>query len=184
MAPSTSSDKNLRTADLGFAWNILDFGVSYYQAQEQADRTLILKERRRKVGHSLMHQVRQAYWLALAAQEVEGKAAAMQKDVDSALSDLDKIQRERLRAPKEVLAERRQLLDTQRQLESIRDELAQAKPHLAALMNLDPSQQRRQCRLERYEEVVALYRTDGKSAARCGSAWPRVPRSRPSTTRS
>jgi len=141
LAPSTSSDKNLRTADLGFAWNILDFGVSYYQAQEQADRTLILKERRRKVVHSLMQQVRQAYWLALAAQEVESKAVAMQKDVESALIDLDKIQRERLRAPKEVLSERRQLLDTQRQLESIADELAQAKPHLAALMNLDPSQQ-------------------------------------------
>jgi len=141
LAPSTSSDKVLRTADLGFTWNILDFGVSYFQAQEQADRTLILKERRRKVVHTLMQQVRQAYWLALAAQEEKGKVAAMQKDVEAALSDLDKIQSEKLRAPKEVLGERRQLLDTQRQLEAISDELSQAKPRLAALMNLDPSQQ-------------------------------------------
>lgn len=141
LAPSTSSDKALHTADLGFAWNILDFGVSYYQAQETADRTLIMKERRRKVVHSLMQQVRQAYWLALGAQEVENKVAAMQKDVESALGDLDKIQSEKLRSPKEVLADRRQLLDTLRQLEAVRDELAQAKPHLAALMNLDPGQQ-------------------------------------------
>ncbi len=140
LVPSTSSDKAMTTADLGFAWNILDFGVSYYQAQEQADRTLIMKERRRKVVHSLMQQVRQAYWLAYGAQEIEGRIQAMQADVTGALDDLGKIQSEKLRSPSEVLGERRQLLDTRRQLEVIRDELAQARPHLAALMDLDPSQ--------------------------------------------
>lgn len=141
LAPSTSSDKASHTADLGFAWNILDFGVSYYQAQEQADKTLILKERRRKVVHSLMQQVRQAYWLALGAQQVEGKIAPMQREVQAALDDIRRIEKEKLRPPKETLGEQRQLLDTLRQLQLIRNELAQAKPHLAALMNLDPGQQ-------------------------------------------
>ena len=77
LVPSTSSDKALRNADLGFSWNVLDFGVSYYQAQQQADRALIMKERRRKVVHSLMQQVRQAYWLAYGAQEIEGKIKTM-----------------------------------------------------------------------------------------------------------
>ncbi|MFC5475428.1 TolC family protein [Paraherbaspirillum soli] len=140
LAPSTSSDRHLRTADLTFTWNILDFGVSYYQAQEQADRTLILKERRRKVLHSLMQQVRQAYWLALGAQELDGKVAPMLHQVESALADIRRIEQEKLRPPKETLYDQRQLLDTLRQLEAIRDELAQAKPHLAALMNLDPGQ--------------------------------------------
>ncbi len=140
LAPSTSSDKATHNADLGFAWNVLDFGVSYYQAQEQADKTLIMKERRRKVVHSLMQQVRQAYWLALGAQQVEGKIAPMQREVQAALTDIRKIEKEKLRPPKETLAEQRQLLDTLRQLQLIRNELAQAKPHLAALMNLDPGQ--------------------------------------------
>lgn len=138
LAPSTSSDKRVRTADLGFTWNILDFGVSYYQSQEQADRTLILEERRRKVVHSLMQQVRQAYWLALGAQELDVKVAPLLHEVESALADIHNIQKEKLRPPKETLNDERQLLDTLRQLEAIRDELAQAKPHLAALMNLDP----------------------------------------------
>jgi len=119
---------------------VLDFGVSYYQAQEQADRTLVLRERRRKVLHSLMQQVRQAYWLALGAQEVETRIAPMVQEVEAALADLDAVRKERLRPPRETLAERRQLLDTLRQLEAIRAELAQAKPHLAALMDLDPGQ--------------------------------------------
>lgn len=141
LAPSTSSDKALHNADLGFAWNILDFGVSYYQAQEQADRTLIMKERRRKVVHSLMQQVRQAYWLALGAKQVDGKLAPLMQEVEGALADIHKIEKEKLRPPRETLSEERQLLDTLRQLEAIRYELAQAKPHLAALMNLDPGQQ-------------------------------------------
>ncbi len=140
LAPSTSSDKHLRTADLGFTWNILDFGVSYYQAQQTADHVLILKERRRKVLHSLMQQVRQAYWLALGAQQLESEVAPMQQQVQAALDDIHHIQLEKLRPPKETLNDERALLDTLRQLEAIREELAQAKPHLAALMNLDPGQ--------------------------------------------
>jgi outer membrane protein TolC len=138
LAPSTSSDKVLHTGDLQFTWNVLDFGVSYYQSQEQADRTLILKERRRKVVHSLMQQVRQAYWLALGAQELDVKVAPLLQEVEAALADIRQVGKEKLRAPKEAFADERVLLETLRQLEAIRDELAQAKPHLAALMNLDP----------------------------------------------
>lgn len=140
LSPSTSQDKQRRVADLGFTWNILDFGVSYYQSQQQADRTLVMKERRRKVVHSLMQQVRQAYWLALGAQQMEVKVIPLLKEVEQALADSRNIQQEKLRAPLETLNYQRQLLDTMRQLEAIRDELGQAKPRLASLMNLDPSQ--------------------------------------------
>ena len=64
LAPSTSTDKAHSTADLTLTWNILDFGVSYFQAKQQSDRALIMKERRRKVVHNIMQQVRQAYWQA------------------------------------------------------------------------------------------------------------------------
>ncbi len=138
LTPSTSQDKNRRTADLGFTWNILDFGVSYFQAQQQADRTLIMKERRRKVVHSLMQQVRQAYWFALGAQQMEAKIGPLLKEVEGALEDSRRIEQEKLRAPLDTLNYRRQLVDIVRQLEAVRDELAQAKPRLAALMNLEP----------------------------------------------
>lgn len=138
LVPSTSQDKNRRVADLGFTWNILDFGVSYYQGQQNADRTLIMEERRRKVVHSLMQQVRQAYWLAVGAQQMEARIEPLLQQVEKALADVNTIDREKLRAPLETLNYRRQLLDTLRQLESIRDELAQAKPRLAALMNHEP----------------------------------------------
>jgi len=44
---SYSADRTSRAADLSMTWNILDFGVSYYNAQQNADRSLIAHERRR-----------------------------------------------------------------------------------------------------------------------------------------
>jgi len=77
LEPSVSTDKDHTTADLGVSWNILDFGVSYFQARQQADRTLIAAERRRKTIHLVMQQVRQAWWQAAGAQQLENKIAPL-----------------------------------------------------------------------------------------------------------
>ena len=46
---STSQDASRGLADISFTWNVLDFGVSYFQAKQQANRILIAQERKRKV---------------------------------------------------------------------------------------------------------------------------------------
>ncbi|MES2207965.1 MAG: TolC family protein [Pseudomonadota bacterium] len=135
---SISQDATHRSADLGVAWNILDFGVSYYQGQQQADRMLIMKERRRKVVQMLMQLVRQAYWQGVGAQKMEVQIEPLLKQVKIALDNSNKIVKEHLQAPLDTLNYQKQLLDIMRQLEAIRDELAQAKPRLASLMNLEP----------------------------------------------
>ena len=138
LVPSTSSDRERRTADLGLSWNVLDFGVSYYQAKQQADRLLVAQERRRKVLHLLMQQTRQAYWQAVGAQQLEAKIDPVLQQAQRALDDARKVEIEKLRSPLEALTFQRQLLDIVRQLEAVRDELQQAKPRLASVMNLEP----------------------------------------------
>lgn len=138
LAPSVSTDKTRQTADLMFTWNVLDFGVSYFQTQQQADRVLVAEQRRRRVVHMMMQQVRQAYWQALGAQALEGRVESVLASVRQALEDSRSIETERLRSPLETLTYQRQLLDSQRQLEAIQTELRQAKPRLASMMNLDP----------------------------------------------
>ena len=138
LAPSTSTDKSVGTADLGLSWNVLDFGVSYYNARQQADRTLVSEERRRKVVHLLMQQTRQAYWQAAGAQMLQGRIDPVLQHARQALADARKVEAEKLRSPLESLNYQRQLLDIVRQLEAVRDELSQAKPRLASLMNLSP----------------------------------------------
>lgn len=138
LAPSTSQEKTRNTVDLGLTWNILDFGVSYFQAQQQADRSLIMKERRRKTVQTLMQSVRQAYWLAAGAQQMENRADALLARIDEVLQSTRQARQERLKPSLEVLNYQRSLLEIMRQLEPVRNEMTQAKPRLAALMNLEP----------------------------------------------
>ena len=138
LVPSISSERQRTAIDLGLSWNVLDFGVSYYQSQQNADRLLVAQERRRKTVHQVMQQVRQAYWQMAGAQKMEKRLQDIIADARKALADSRKVQAERLVSPMETLGYQRQLLEIIRQLEAVNDELSQARPRLASLMNLEP----------------------------------------------
>ena len=140
LVPSTSQDQESHNGNLTMSWNILDFGVSYFQAKQQSDRAHIMKERQRKVVNIIIQQTRQAYWLALGAQRLEGRFAPLLQDVETALADINNIDKENLRPPLATLNYRKTLLGIMKQLEGFRDQLGQAKPRLATLMNLPPGQ--------------------------------------------
>jgi outer membrane protein TolC len=135
---SYSSDQSDRTVGLNLSWNILDFGVSYFEAKEQADRVLVLEQRRRKVVQLMMQQVREAYWQAVGAQRLHDRIGPLMAQARAALADSQQAQKEQLRAPIETLNYQHELLDIMRQLGVINDQLEEAKPRLAALMNLEP----------------------------------------------
>lgn len=138
LEPSTSNDRTQRAADLSLSWNILDFGVSYYGAKQQADRLLGLQERRRKVVQLLMQQAREAFWQATGAQRLQKQAEPLLVQARQALDDSRRVEESNLTAPLEALAYQRELLELVLQLEGIRGQLLQAKPKLAALMALEP----------------------------------------------
>ena len=60
LSPSTSQERNRWLANAEFSWNLLDFGVSYYQAKQKADETLISEERRRRVIQNIVQDTRSA----------------------------------------------------------------------------------------------------------------------------
>ena len=138
LEPSYSTDQNDRTADLTFSWNVLDFGVSYFEAKEQADRVLVVEQRRRKVVQLMMQQVREAYWEAVGAQRLESRIGPLLAQAKQALDESRQSQREGLRSPLETLGYQHALLDIMRQLDAVRDQLDEAKPRLASLMNIAP----------------------------------------------
>lgn len=140
LVPSTSQEKDRQTADLGLTWNLLDFGVSYWQAQQQHDRAFIAEERRRKTAQTLVQGVQQAYWLAAGAQRLEARVDDLLKRAHATLEDTRKARQDRLKPGVEILNYQRSLLELVRQLEPIRNELGQAKPRLASLMNMRPGQ--------------------------------------------
>ncbi|NMP26219.1 TolC family protein [Rahnella sp. SAP-1] len=138
LAPSISTEKRERAMDLSLSWNVLDFGVSYYTAQQQADRVLILEQRKRRVAQQLVQQVRDAWWQAAGAQQLQGRIDTLLQQAQSALADATQVEKLKLRSPLEALTYQRQLLDVIRQMTAIRSALGQAKPRLAAIMNVSP----------------------------------------------
>lgn len=132
---STTTERAHSTADLGLTWSLLDVGMGYYGAKQQADRFLIAGERRRKAMHLLMQDVRTAYWRAASAQLLKADVQKTIQLAEEAMADSRKAEVERVRNPLEPLRYQRQLLENMRLLESIDQDLASAQVDLAALIN-------------------------------------------------
>jgi len=136
LQPSFSTDQNDGTADLLLSWNLLDFGVSYFAARQQADRVLIGQEERRKVIQTLLQDIRRAFWRAASAQRLNRQIADSIHDAEAALPDARKVETEGLHSPVDSLRYQKALLDLIRQLESAQAVLAVSKTELAQLINL------------------------------------------------
>lgn len=135
---STSVDRERTTWDLGPTWNVLDFGVSYVRAHQQADRSLIVQERRRKVVHNIVQDVRAAYWQAASAERLLTRIDPLISRIDDALAAARHIESQALKPPLEALEYRRDLLKALNDIKSLRRELISGKTNLAALMGLPP----------------------------------------------
>jgi len=136
---SVSAQKNNNTLDLGLTWNILDFGLSYLRAGQQADRYLIAQERERKAIHNLIQDVRSSYWRAASAQRLLRQIKPLRIRIESALADSRKIEAMRLLMPLDELLYQREFLDIRRSLEAVQKDLHDAKTTLATLMGMKPN---------------------------------------------
>jgi outer membrane protein TolC len=136
--PSAAQEKTLRTGGVGVAWNLLDFGVSYFRAKQLSDQKLIAEERRRKALQTLVHDVRIAWWRAEAAQRLLPEADRLLNEIDQAIEKTRLVEQSRLLPPVQTATLRRALLDLAQQIALRRQELVQAQVELAALINSPP----------------------------------------------
>lgn len=135
---SGAQERNRNTQSAVLAWNVLDFGVSYVRAQQQAEQVLIAEERKRKVVQNIAQDVRQAFWRAYGAHKALPRLNELMVRVKDALARSQKMETDRLMPPIQALAYQRALLDLHQQIVTRRQELILAKTELAALINLKP----------------------------------------------
>ena len=137
LSPSrfVSQDRTHYLAELGFSWNLLDFGLGYSNTLQQGNRVLIASERRRKAMHLLMQDVRTAYWRAASAQKLRNEVLSTITLAEEALADSRTVEAERVRNPLDALRYQRQLLENLRLLEAIDQELSSAQVELASLIS-------------------------------------------------
>lgn len=138
LRPSTSEERHHTLASAEFSWNVLDFGVSYYRARQQANQFLIAEERRRKVVQNLLQDVRAAYWRALGAQRLSMQAREVLERAKLALARSREAETQRVIPPALALNYQRALLDAMALINQRRQDLDYAKAELAALMNVPP----------------------------------------------
>jgi multidrug efflux system outer membrane protein len=136
LEPSTSQDRDRGVADLTMVWNVLDFGVSYVSAKQQGDQRLIVQERRRKVVHTIIQDVRSAYWRAVAADRLLTQIDSLMARVAQARDNSQRLSEQRIGDPIQALSYQRALIEATRQLEEQRRALSLAKTELATLINL------------------------------------------------
>ncbi len=135
---STSQDQRLRTGDLTFSWNILDFGLSYVRARQAADKVLISEEMQRKVVHRLLEDVRTAFWRAAAYERLVARMRRLEARSNVAIAMSRRLANARETSPVVALTSERELVEIKRTTKELQRELAVAKSQLAALMNVKP----------------------------------------------
>ncbi len=72
LGPSISQDRTTQDVKVTLAWNILDFGVTYFKARQSLNRISIMEEQLRRAKQRLVLEVTKAYGEALVAGEAAG----------------------------------------------------------------------------------------------------------------
>ncbi|MBF0382323.1 MAG: TolC family protein [Magnetococcales bacterium] len=135
---SESGQLETTTSSLSISWNVLDLGISYISAKQQADRVLIARELERKAAHNLMKEVRATYWRAIAAERLEKAIVPLKIKLDKALASSRQAEKEQIEPPTEALSYQVTLLETLQKLQRLQKQVAGARTNLAELMGLDP----------------------------------------------
>ena len=135
---STSSEKRLRTADITFSWNILDFGLSYIRARQASDKLLISRELERKAVQNLLEEVRSAYWRAVSYEHLVGQLKQLDRRTLQAISESRALSRSGVTDRLAALNSERELLEIRNTISELEADNLVAKAELAALMSLPP----------------------------------------------
>jgi outer membrane protein TolC len=133
---SFSEEPTHGTAGLELSWNLLDFGVSYFQAKQQGYRTFVAVERRRKVIDGIVKGVQEAYWKAEAADRLLPRLNPLLAEAQRMLAASREASSKKLEPALQSLDFQQGMLQVIGQLKHIQTDLNSAKLQLASLVNV------------------------------------------------
>lgn len=137
LPPTVFEDEDRTRASLTAGWNILDAGLAIAQSKSASDNVLVAEERRRKVIHNIIQDVRYAYWRAASAQILSAHIDNLLdkgRDTVLRLEQYYKNQDDNLMLAQQQM----RLLEHMNNLNGLKSQLATAKIELASLINLPP----------------------------------------------
>jgi hypothetical protein len=137
--PNTiSQEKEFKSGEVAFSWDILDFALSYVRARQAADQYLIAQEIKRKVVHRIIEDTRTAYWRAVSSDRMGRKLRAMESRVRGAIFGSRSTVADGSQSALTALTYERELVEIKRTAEQLEHEMNLAKAQLASLLNIAP----------------------------------------------
>ena len=133
---STSSDRDHIYGDITLSWDILDYGLSYYRANQAADEFLIAEEQKRRIVNRTIENVHTSYWRAVSAERLMATLEGLRDDVEDALTKSRAQHAGKVSSPLAAMQYQRELLNIREEIEKLKRELNLSKIQLATLMNL------------------------------------------------
>ncbi|WP_440652019.1 TolC family protein [Cysteiniphilum sp. 19S12-1] len=119
----------------GLQWSLLDLGLSYTRAQQQANRVMIAEEERRKITQQLIQEVVSAYWKAWTAQTMISEVTRFKEKAELALKRSKEAASSKANTPQIELDYQQVLIKAIRKINQLNAQIADAKATLARLMN-------------------------------------------------
>ncbi len=132
---STAEDRVRRLADLNFSWNVLDFGVSYFESKQKADQVLIAEQEKRKMIQRLSKDTKKAFWRAFAAARYTELSRGYEQDLKNAINNSATAEQDKLMSPVDAARFRRDLWLIYNQILQLNFEMARFKPELMGLIS-------------------------------------------------
>lgn len=84
------SPRHSITWDLGFVWNLIDFGVTYFQARQADDKAVIQQYEYVRIRNSVILRTVQSYWRAVAFKQALDRANILLPEMLQQTSKLNK----------------------------------------------------------------------------------------------
>ncbi|GGG07671.1 MULTISPECIES: TolC family protein [Cysteiniphilum] len=123
----------------GLQWSLLDLGLSYTRAQQQANRVMIAEEERRRVTQQLIQEVVSAYWKAWTAQSMKKEVNTFKAKAELALQRSKEASEKKANTPQIELDYQQVLIKAIRKINQLNAQITDAKATLIKLMNAKPS---------------------------------------------
>ncbi len=133
---SRSSEDRTVTARLSTTYGILEYGLNFVRAKQNANRIQISREKRRAIIHDIMSEVRVAFMRAAIAEHVEKDIMLVKNEAEKALERARIIHEKNISIPIKNLTYQRNLIQTIKELNSLQAGLESSKVELAALLNV------------------------------------------------
>jgi len=132
-------DLSSKRATLSFAWNILDFGLSYIRARQAALRTEVRKVERIRQAQNLALDIVVAYWKAVLAEQSLEKIRKIEAEVNDYRIKAEELVKQKRLDPIASKAIEKKIVELAITASNLQADISGAKIELSKLMGLGPA---------------------------------------------